>query len=75
MPRRERLRWRVASVLNRSRRTCWADLVSWAMATRREQRSKRRRHPLREVVGTSTCRRDAAEIGACYCGKFRDGGS
>jgi ribosomal protein L15E len=69
-PRRDRARWAVAGVLNASGRTCWPDLVSWAMATREEQRKPRTRHPLRAVVGTGTCQRDALASGDCYCGKF-----
>jgi hypothetical protein len=69
-PPRERARWRLADVLNWSSRTCWADLVYWAMTTREEQRNPRTRHPLREVFGTETCRQDARDTGVCYCGKF-----
>jgi hypothetical protein len=74
-PLRERLRWLVAYLLNRSRRVCWTELVVWAMATRDEQRSKRKRHPLRAAVGTGACREDAAQTGVCFCGKFREGAS
>jgi hypothetical protein len=70
MPWRDRWRWAVAHLLDRSSRTCWPDLVSWAMATREEQRKPRTRHTLREALGTGTCQRDALESGDCYCGKF-----
>jgi hypothetical protein len=74
-PWRERVRWWVANVLSQSRHTCWTELVVWAMATRDEQRSKRKRHPLRAAVGTAACREDAAQTGVCFCGKFREGSS
>lgn len=69
-PLRGRARWALAVALDWSGRTCWPDLVSWAMATREEQRKPRTRYPLREVAGTSTCQADALVTGGCYCGKF-----
>lgn len=74
LPWRDRARWALAGVLNRSSRTCWPDLVGWAMASRDEQRKPRTRKPLREVAGTQTCQRDALKTGVCYCGKFRRDG-
>lgn len=72
-PLRDRARWALAVVLDWSDRACWPDLVSWAMATREEQRKPRTRHPLREVIGTGACQRDALDSGDCYCGKFTRG--
>jgi len=62
--RKSRLRWWVASQLNRMPGQCWADLVTWALRWKFEAR-----HPWRPVTGT--CREDAARTGACYCGKVR----
>jgi hypothetical protein len=69
-PLRDRARWALACVLDWSERVCWPDLVSWAMATRKEQRKPRTRHPLWGTLGTGTCQRDALASGDCYCGKF-----
>jgi hypothetical protein len=71
-PLRDRARWALACVLDWSERVCWPDLVSWAMATRKEQRKPRTRHPLwgTLTLGTGTCQRDALASGDCYCGKF-----
>jgi hypothetical protein len=65
--RRERLRWRLAYLLNRVPWVCWADLVSWVMQT----------HPAlsRSLLecGSRSCREEARthRDRACYCGKFR----
>ena len=68
-PARERARWPIARLLNRSRRTCWADLVSWVLTTRGTPVTYR-------ITGCFTaapCRLEALEHRdrACYCGKFR----
>lgn len=63
---RSRLRWRIATLLNRSDRQCWADLVSWATG------SKFYRWPWQPR--TAACTFDAVQTGRCYCGKLgRDG--
>lgn len=54
-------RWKVAYLLNRSRRTCWTDLVGWAL----------RDTDLRECLIDDACRADFAASGhSCYCGKL-----
>ena len=68
-PTRERARWPIARLLNRSRRTCWAELVCWVLTPRGA------RVPTR-ITGCFTaapCRLEALDHrdGACYCGKFR----
>lgn len=61
-----RLRWRLAYILNRrSRRLCWAELVTWAQGSTR----------LRDTVTGGQCRRESLtnEGHGCWCGKFCDG--
>lgn len=59
-------RWRLATLLNRSPRLCWPDLVTYALHWFPKDR------PLRDAFekGTSRCRADADRDGSCYCGKF-----
>jgi hypothetical protein len=65
--RRNRWRWMVASWINRLPRTCWANLVSWALGSR----------PLLDLRDgddarqDSICRFDLSANGTCYCGKLR----
>jgi hypothetical protein len=61
----EKLRWWIASQMDRLPSQCWADLVSWALSW--DGGEKR---PLWSPIGAA-CRSDAAECGACYCGKLR----
>jgi len=61
----ERLRWKVWGLVTRSRRVCPASAVSaivWGV------------RPLREIAVDSTCRRDCAENGTCWCGNLRQAG-
>lgn len=55
----KRLRWWLIHQLDRSRRYCWADLVTWALRYTDEPL------PVREGA------RCAAETPECWCGKFR----
>jgi hypothetical protein len=64
----ERLRWWIADVLNRSKRTCWADLVTWALDGRNIE-GGRLPQPFRSAA---QCAAEAKTCGGCYCGKFRD---
>jgi hypothetical protein len=57
-------RWPVAGLLDKSGRTCWGDLATWALGS----------DSLRDVLasnGGQRCRLEALELGSCYCGKFR----
>ena len=66
-----KLRWRIAGVLNRLPRTCWANLVSWALGST----PLYSRHHDNDVRQDWICRKDAAASGRCYCGKIeRPGG-
>lgn len=61
----ERLKFRIADILARSDRTCWAELCSWALGSQ----------PLIECFNGKTCCHDSKEgqHKICYCGKFKDG--
>lgn len=62
---KSRLRWWIAYQLNRLSGQCWTDLVIWALGWKAgEQRTPwSPQGPM--------CRLDAAQNGACYCGKLR----
>lgn len=59
-------RWSVATVLDRSSRTCWANLVSWALDGGKDARRE---------IGVGYCRSESITHPdrSCYCGKFRNG--
>lgn len=56
-------RWPVASLLNRSTRTCWAELVGWALGDKTS------------LSGGAYCRAESKthRDKSCYCAKFTDG--
>lgn len=57
MPLRERMRWRVAKLLNRHPRLCWSELGSWALYG----------GELRDRTWTND--RCLDECGSCWCNK------
>lgn len=57
----KRPKYKIARFLNRSRRTCWVNLVCWI-----EYEA-----PLREATNIAMCERDVSRVGNCWCGKFR----
>lgn len=60
----EKWRWKIANLLDRSKRVCWSDLVDWAAFGLSSLR--------REIEdGAGKCRAEARKCGECYCGKFR----
>lgn len=65
-------RWRLADLLNRSQRTCWANLVDWAM--RDDYDRQHREYTLRSTFSADSCKTgpDFDRCGSCYCGKFQD---
>lgn len=69
----ERVKWRIAELLNLSRRQCWTDLVSWVLYRWKNDPDWRSLNPW-SPIGES-CRRDAAACGRCYCGKLASDGS
>ena len=60
-------RWPVAGLLDRSPRTCWANLVSWALDGGRDHRDS--------IASGAHCQAESAvhRDKRCYCGKFRNG--
>jgi hypothetical protein len=60
-----RVRWSIASALDRLPWTCWTSLVSWALHSR----------PLFDRYGDGDVRQDRlcrepSETGRCYCSKI-----
>lgn len=64
MKLRDRIRWRIAILINRLPGQCWADLCDWALRYRSRPWS-----PM-----TRMCRDGVRECGSCYCGKLRSPG-
>jgi hypothetical protein len=64
-----KLRWKFADLLNRLPRTCWANLVSWALGSK----PLIDRHGDGDIRQDWICRKDAGANGRCYCGKIGDG--
>lgn len=64
---RERLRWKLAYLLDRLPGQCWADLATWAMNGRRRDQDD----PLLPFrpIGAG-CRADFQRNGTCYCAKL-----
>lgn len=62
----ERLRWKIWGQLTRSRRVCPANAYG-AIFTGIQ--------PLRGMRVDSTCRRDCAATGSCWCGNLQKGKS
>lgn len=56
----ERLRWRIVKILNRSRRTCWSALGSWAVYGD---------DPRNHDFAIERCRKEAQVVGSCWCNK------
>lgn len=70
-------KWSLATAFNRSPRTCWADLVDWALHERTGDPLKDEGYRLRDSLsGGGRCRKESADpdTRTCYCGKFADGG-
>lgn len=68
----KRRRWIVADLLNRSPRTCWPQLATWALDGHKGSGSWpdiRKGDPDHSCRAESLCHRDRS----CWCGKFRDG--
>lgn len=74
--RMERLRWRVAALANDwLPRQCWADLVSWALRDRRDNKGAgiAARLPWQPIG--ENCLEDARRTGRCYCGTVGSDGT
>lgn len=61
----ERIRWRIAQLLDRLPGQCWTDLACWALGV------DRRRSPWSPV--NSKCRAGIERNGSCYCNKLKAG--
>lgn len=66
---RERIRFRIANLVDKLPGQCWADLVGWVYRDNRDDPDWRSEIPWRPIG--YTCRTDLARNGACYCGKLR----
>lgn len=64
-----RWRWKVAGVLNRLPRTCWANLVGWALADRGQKLIDLSGN--QEDVRQDWMCRSANDTGRCYCSKLK----
>ena len=79
--RKQRIRywkskWPLANLLNRSSRTCWSDLVTWALHEKTGDPSyDEGRLLLDSISGGSRCREESEthRDHSCYCGKFTNG--
>jgi hypothetical protein len=56
----DRLRWRIANLIDRIPGQCWADLADWPLGNRRLPWAPQR----------PGCREDMERCGSCYCGKL-----
>lgn len=63
---RTRTRWWIAPLLNKLPRTCWTNIVSWALGDRRLFDPDNHE----DIRQNWMCRRDLAENGICYCRKL-----
>ncbi|MBQ1061312.1 hypothetical protein [Micromonospora sp. C41] len=70
---KQRLRWRIAGLIDRLPGQCWSGLVDWVLYRWRDDPDLRSALPWRPV--SDMCRRDVARCGYCYCGKLRRDGA
>lgn len=69
-------KWTIANAANRSGRTCWADLVGYAMREKTGERDYDDQYKLRNSLsGGAECREESTKHRdlSCYCGKFTNG--
>lgn len=64
----ERIRFRVALLLNKSDRFCWTELVTWALGWPDSS--------INNAFTGEDCKHEAQthSQGTCYCGKFKRNG-
>jgi hypothetical protein len=71
---KEKLRFKIAFLLDKRKDTCWADLVSWAMGISGDYTIRDHIPPKiggsKWYIGVRRCRQEARQCGSCYCGKF-----
>lgn len=69
-------KWPIAAAFNRSPRTCWCDLVDWALHKPTGDRDYDEQNRLRNSLsGGERCRKESEthQDRSCYCGKFTNG--
>jgi hypothetical protein len=64
----ERLKWRIASLVNGLRNQCWTDLVNWVYNDESIRDTGVKAALPWRPIGES-CRKDAERASRCYCGK------
>ena len=70
----ERLKWRIADLLNRLPGQCWSHHVDWAL-NEEPMRDTGLRSALPWRPITEGCRKDAEAAGRCYCGYLGSDGT
>lgn len=70
----ERLKWRIADLVNRLPGQCWADLVMWAMSDEPVRDTGLRAALPWRPIG-KRCIEDAQASGRCYCGTVGSDGT
>nr|MDT0658066.1 hypothetical protein [Micromonospora sp. DSM 115978] len=72
MSRAERLRWRIAHLVERLPGQCWSGLVDWVLDQRPEGRSRGLPWATQRAY---RCRDIPPGCDGCYCGKLRRDGA
>ncbi|NNV07163.1 hypothetical protein ETC03_12310 [Geobacillus sp. MMMUD3] len=69
---KEKLRFKIAFLLDKRKDTCWTDLAMWAMGFDYELRDciPPKIGGSKWYTGVRRCRQEARQCGSCYCGKF-----
>lgn len=74
----EKLRWQIVSILNKSNRYCWCDLVDAALCRSEDEDPCDQHLPLITGWSANHCQVECRVFGhqgehrcACYCGKFK----
>lgn len=71
---KEKLRFKIALLLDKRKDTCWTELVSWAMKLNPDNKLRDCIPPKiggsKWYTGVRICRQEARQCGSCYCGKF-----
>lgn len=70
----EKMRFKIAVILDKRKDTCWADLAMWAINITGDYKLRDYIPPkiggTKWYTGVSICRQEARQCGSCYCGKF-----
>jgi hypothetical protein len=68
--RAQRIRMRIAQLVDRLPGQCWSGLVDWIYDSTEDRGRGLPWSPQRD----RSCRADVARVGGCYCGKLRGPG-